>query len=103
MLLAVWLMVFAFAATTTVLWLMLAHRVTLLTILSFAGWAWLAYRSEAVEVFDAGVTYTQPLPFMVYFALFMAAINGLGLVMHRLGEFPPEEAANDDRRHDSPG
>lgn len=102
MLLAIWLAMFAFAAGTTLLWLLLGHRVTLLTVMSFSGWAWLAYRSASVIVFEGGVTYEQELPFMVYFALFMAALNALGLVMHRFGEFPPEEAPNDDTRTERP-
>lgn len=91
MLVHVWLAMFGFAAGSTAVWAILERRIPLSTTTSFAAWGWLAYRSETIAIHDAGVTFEQSAPYLQYFALFMAALSALGLVLWYFGDFPPDD------------
>lgn len=91
MLVEVWLAMFAFGVGATATWAILETRIPLATTTGFAAWAWLAYRSESIVAYDSGVTFEQSAQFLQYFALFMAALSALGLILWYFGDFPPSD------------
>lgn len=91
MFLGVWLAMFALAVGATAVWALLETRIPLATTTGTGAWAWLAYRSEQVGVASGGVVITQEAPYIQLFALFMALVSTLGLLLWWMGDFPPEE------------
>lgn len=80
------------AVLMTLLWAVLEVRIPLTGVSGLIAWAVLALRGEAVVVYSQGSEFVTQTPALRYYALLMALLTGIALLLWQWGDFPPEES-----------
>lgn len=87
-----WWGVVLFAFTMTAAWLFIEKRVTTTALLAGAGWSFAFFTGvELVHRTETGATYTTSAGTVRYFALFLALLSFVVLILYRFGHYPPED------------
>lgn len=87
-----WWAIVVFALLMTLAWLFVEKRITTTSMLAGGAWSFAALTgSELVHTTEAGITYTRSAGEIRYFALLLALLSFVVLILYRLGHYPPEE------------
>jgi len=87
-----WWAIVVFSFVMTLAWLFVDKRVTTTALLAGAGWSFAVLTGgKLTYTTEAGIRYYNNVGEIRYFALFMALLSFMVLILYRFGHYPPEE------------
>lgn len=93
MILTEYLLLWAVAGVSTLIWALVEERIAMATLVSTAAWALISVRGGTVTLyFETGGSTTVGDPVMQYFALGMSVLSTGAFILWYFDAYPPEAA-----------